>query len=375
MMTILFAPDKFKGSLNALQVCQAMEEGLRQGGIDFHALSIPLADGGEGTGEILTHYSNGQRVTCSVLDPLFRPVKATYGISGDGTTAFLEMASASGFLLLQPEERNALYTTTYGTGHLIRHAVDQGVKNIVLGIGGSATNDGGMGMAEALGVVFYDARGERLLPVGKNLIHIDRIDTTNLEPAVKEVLFTALCDVSNPLYGPEGASYVFGPQKGADAEALKTLDDGLRNFAAVVQRQFGVDINFAGAGAGGGIGAGAKVFFDIRFQSGADFVMDFVKLDEKVAQSNMVFTGEGRVDHQTLYGKVVKRVADLAVKYEKPLFVVAGTADLTPEELHRLGAVKVVALVNAKTDKNEAMARAFSLIGQRIKEDIIPLFL
>jgi len=375
MMTILFAPDKFKGSLNAAQVCQAMEEGMREGGFNFHALHLPLADGGEGTCDMLTHFSHGQKISVPVSGPRLQPMPATYGISGDGTTAFIEMAAASGLQWLKPGERNPLETSTHGTGQLLHHAIGEGVSEVILGIGGSATNDGGMGLLDALGVVFLNAQGERLLPVGKNLVHVDHIDASHLDPALKKIAFTALCDVNNPLYGPEGAAQIFGPQKGADPAAVACLDDGLRNLAAVVERQFGVDINFPGAGAGGGIGAGAKAFLNISFQPGMDFLKSFVKLEEKVAQSHIIFTGEGKVDHQTLYGKVVKGVSELAVKHSKPLFIVAGTSDLTSAELLALGAVKVVDLVNANTSEKEAMQHAFSLIRQRVKEEIIPLFL
>jgi len=375
MMTILFAPDKFKGSLNAAQVAQAMEEGMREGGFDFNAFHLPMADGGEGTCDMLTRFTHGQKISLMAPNPLGQIVPATYGISGDGDTAFIEMAAASGLQILKPHERNPLETSTAGTGRLIHHAVEEGVKQIVLGIGGSATNDAGMGVLDALGVLFFNNHGERLQPIGKNLVHLDHIDASHVEPAAQRTSIIALCDVNNPLHGPEGAAHVFGPQKGADVAAVKLLDDGLRNFAAVVQRQFGVDINFPGAGAGGGIGAGLKAFLNVTFQSGMDFLKAFVKLEDKVAESHIVFTGEGRVDHQTLYGKVVKGVAELAVKHGKPLFIVAGTSDLTPQDLLALGAVKVVNLVNAATPEKEAMQHAFSLIRQRVKEEIIPLFL
>ena len=206
------------------------------------------------------------------MDPFFREIEGEYGISGDHKTAFVEMATASGLQLLKREERNALNGTTYGTGQLIAAALDQGVTSVIMGVGGSGTNDAGIGMGEALGAKFYDASGRHLKPIGKNLKSIHSMDIQNLHPRLKEVSFTAICDVSNPFYGPQGAAYVFGPQKGADAETVKFLDDGLRNFAGIVQKQIGIDINFPSAGAGGGLGGGAKVFFNIAFQSGIEFI-------------------------------------------------------------------------------------------------------
>lgn len=374
-MTILVAPDKFKGSLDAIKVCQAIEEGLRESGKELRVRSIPMADGGEGTCDMLTEFSKGKKIKMQVLDPFFRSIAGEYGISGDGKTAFVEMATASGLQLLKKEERNALLGTTYGTGQLIASALDRGVTSIIMGVGGSGTNDAGIGMGAALGAIFYDAFGNPLKPIGQNLKAIQSIDIGNLHPRIKEVTFTAICDVSNPFFGVNGAAYVFGPQKGASPEVVQFLDDGLRNFATVVNSQFGLDINFPGAGAGGGLGGGAKVFFNIQFQSGIQFIMDFIGLEELVMQSDLIITGEGKMDEQTLSGKVIHGVAELSRKYGRPLVVLVGKNELSDEKTSFLGVRKVVALMDGKTPESEAFRQTYSLIKKRVKDEIIPFFL
>lgn len=374
-MKVLIAPDKFKGTLDAINVCQAIEEALHESGMKYDVHTIPMADGGEGTCDMLTEFSKGRKIKLRVLDPFFREIEAAYGISGDGAVAFVEMATASGLQLLKPEERNALLGTTYGTGQLIADALDQGVKSLIMGVGGSGTNDAGIGMAEALGARFVDSTGKKLKPIGKNLGDIHSIDISKLHPRLKEVSFIAICDVSNPFYGLHGAAHVFGPQKGADAETVKFLDEGLRNFALIVQNQFGLDINFPGAGAGGGLGGGAKVFFNVTFQSGIQFITEFIGLENLVRQSDVIITGEGKMDEQTLSGKVVKGLADLASKYNKPLFVVVGKNELNREKISSLGIRKVATLVNGKTTDAEAFLSTYSLIKKRMAEEIIPFLL
>jgi glycerate kinase len=374
-MKILIAPDKFKGSLEAIQVCQAIEEALNEAGRNLRLKSIPMADGGEGTSDMLTEFTRGKKIKVIVRDPFFRDIEAGYGISGDGKTAFVEMAAASGLQLLRPEERNALLGTTYGTGQLIASALDHGVKTIILGVGGSGTNDGGIGMGEALGAKFYNGSGNQLKPIGNNLIEIQSIDIQKLHPRLGEVSFTAICDVSNPLIGTNGAAYVFGPQKGATPEDVKFLDSGLRNLAQVVRDQLGLDINFPGAGAGGGLGGGAKIFFDVKFQSGIEFVMNFIGLDKLVSKSDLVITGEGKMDEQTLSGKVVKGVADMCHRYRKQLVVVVGKNELADDKLSLLGVNKVVALLDGKTSEREAFNNTYQLVKKRIREEVIPFFL
>ncbi len=374
-MKILIAPDKFKGSLDALKVCEAVQEALLESGKQIETTLIPMADGGEGTCDMLTAFSGGKKIKEAVVDPYFRPIECEYGISGDGRTAFVEMATASGLQLLKPEERNALIGTTYGTGQLIASALDHGVSSIIMGVGGSGTNDAGIGMGAALGAKFLDASGAPLKPVGKNLKAIHKIDIQNLHPRIRGVSVTAICDVSNPFYGIQGAAHVFGPQKGATPDDVKFLDDGLRNFAEVVRNQFGLDINFPGAGAGGGLGGGAKVFFNIQFQSGIEFIMKFIGLEQKVRESDLVITGEGKMDEQTLSGKVVKGIADLSRQYRKPLIVIVGKNELTIEKTTLLGVTKVITLIDHTTSEAEAFQATYSVIKKRVKEEVIPFFL
>ena len=374
-MKILIAPDKFKGSLSAQKVSEAIKEGFLHSGKELDYKIIPMADGGEGTAAMLAEYTGGKMIQVEVKDPFFRSIQASYGISGDGKTAFVEMASASGLQLLSPGERNARRGATFGTGQLIRSALDHGVSQVVLGVGGSGTNDGGIGMGEALGARFFDLAGNQLKPVGESLIHIKSVNLENLDPRLKSVTFTAICDVDNPLTGLQGAAHVFGPQKGATSDDVEFLDKGLKNFARVVNSQLGIDINFPGAGAGGGLGGGARIFFDVRFQPGMRFISDFIHLDEAVKAADLIITGEGKIDEQTLSGKVVKGIADVCKAFNKPLVVVVGKNELSPEKLGLLGIKKVVALMDGKTSEAEAFENTYKLVEKRVKEEVAPFFL
>lgn len=373
-MTILLAPDKFKGSLSAIQVCDALREELSANG-EFKIIGLPMADGGEGSCELLTLYSEGNFVDVRVRDPLFREIDSGYGISKDRRTAFLEMAKASGLQLLKKHERNPMLTTTLGTGDLIRHALDGGVEHIIMGIGGSGTNDGGIGMAESLGVIYYSTSGERLSPIGKNLKHIRQLDLSGIHPRLQQVRFTIFCDVDNPLHGPRGAAHVFAPQKGADQAMVNELDEGLRHYEVLLEKTVNKSLNFPGAGAGGGLPASVKAFANVTIRGGMDFINEFIHLEEKVKTADIIITGEGKIDEQTLSGKVVKGIADLAAKYHKRLFVIAGKNDLTPKDLRKLRAEKVTTLMNGTLSEDVAVANAFQLLRQRMKEEIIPLFL
>ncbi len=374
-MNILLAPDKFKGSLSARQVCDALREGLSIRGDNLRVIAIPMADGGEGTCELLTEYSGGTPVKVRVRDPLFREITSGYGISKDGRTAFLEMATASGLQLLAKTERNPLLTTTAGTGDLIRHALENGVQHIIMGIGGSGTNDGGMGMADSLGVKFYSVSGQRLSPVGKSMADIHRVDLADIHPRLQQVAFTIFCDVDNPLYGPRGAAYVFAPQKGADIDMVKELDHGLSHYKKVMEESVIRQLDFPGAGAGGGLPASLMALANITIRRGMDFIIEYTGLEAQVENADVVITGEGKVDEQTLSGKVVKGLADLARKYKKPLFIVAGRNELDAEQLLHLGGATVITLMNGEIPEEVAVADAFQLIRQRVKEEIIPLFL
>jgi glycerate kinase len=374
-MTILIAPDKFKGSLSAHEVCDIISDEFRAAGDSLNIVALPLADGGEGTCELLTTFSGGTMIKVPVRDPLARTINSEFGISSDGRIAFLEMATASGLQLLKKEERNPLLTTTLGTGDLIRHALDRGVEQIIMGVGGSATNDGGMGMAESLGVVFYDVSGNKLAGNGENLSRIHSLDSSGVHPRLADVNFTIFCDVDNPLHGPNGAAYIFSPQKGADKAMVIELDRGLKHYQEILEKTSSIRVNFPGAGAGGGLPASLKAFAFINIRRGMDFIAEFTNLEEQIKSADFIITGEGKVDNQTLSGKVVKGVADLARKHRKRLAIVAGKNELEPRRLSELGAMAVVTLVTEGIDEQEAIKRASQLLKTRVKEQIIPLFL
>ena len=364
-MTILIAPDKFKGSLTAQQVCKAIEAGLLSINPSLKIVSIPLADGGEGTSDLLTDFSRGSTVCVTVADPLFRKIESAYGISKDGRTAFIEMAKASGLQLLNSKERNPLNTTTFGTGQLIKHAMERGVNHIILGIGGSATNDAGIGMAEALGYSFFSATKDKLKPVGKNLVHLATIDTDHIHPLLLPTKFTVLCDVQNQLSGKGGAAFVFGPQKGASGEDVKILDRGLRKFKKIAEATFNKDVDFPGAGAAGGLGAGAKVFLDATLSRGFEFIANFTQLEALIRKSDLVLTGEGKIDHQTLSGKVVKGVAGLAAQHQKPCIAFTGKCDLPVKKIQELNLLEIISISNKETIEQDSITHAFSLLKER----------
>lgn len=365
-MKVVVCPDKFKGSLDAPSVCEAVARALSQLSVDAVVERVPLADGGEGTCDLLTSWFEGSKIALTVHDPLFRPTTAIYGISAAGDQAFIEMAAASGLMLLTKQERNPLFTTSLGTGEMIRDALTRKVKNIVLGIGGSATNDAGIGMATALGYKFCDAAGDPLKPVGENLIHIRYIDTSEVISLPSDVKVVALCDVTNPLCGPEGAAAVYGPQKGADARAVALLDAGLRNFRRVVHKFLKTTVDFPGAGAAGGLGAGARVFLKAAMRSGVEYMIQTTGLAHKIASADLVITGEGKLDRQTLSGKVVSHVARLAREACKPVVVICGKNDLTEAEIAAMGIRKVVALADENTSPEFAMEHAAALVTEKL---------
>lgn len=362
-MYILVAPDKFRGSLEASEVCQSISEGIRLAYPDAEIVNIPLADGGEGTTRILTERSDGKFVTAVVHDPLGRYIEAEYGISGDGTTAFIEMAAASGLNLLKPFEQNPLLTSTIGTGELILHAIEAGVKEIILGIGGSATTDAGIGMAYALGYEFFDENKEAIAPTGENLSRIKLISSEKISQKLKSIRFTVACDVTNPLYGELGAAYIYGPQKGASKTMVSQLDQGLRNIASVAAETFGYDISEKpGTGAAGGLGAGALWFLDAALREGVGIVMERCNIENHIKNADLVITGEGKVDEQTLSGKVVKGLADLCQKYQVPLAVVCGTLMITSKETKAAGITYAVSALNRPMTLAQAEDEAYSLV-------------
>ena len=367
MVNILICPDKFKGSLTAFEVCDAIENGLRKSSpknLDIE--KIPLADGGDGTFEILLKHFNARIIQTDVHDPLFRKISAEYAISSDGSTAFIEMAKASGLQLIEKEKRNPLYTTSLGTGELIKDAILRGAHRIILGIGGSATNDAGIGMASALGFEFFDLNKNPLKPIGENLIHLYDIQATSFKEKLNNIEVVVLSDVDNPLYGPTGAAYVYGPQKGATNLEVQRLNEGLIKFANVVKRVFGKQADFPGAGAAGGVGAGAKVFLNAAHTSGISYMVNLTQLMEKIRQADIIITGEGKVDSQSFYGKVVGEVSKLANASKKRLIICCGRSELSQAELQQHNIRELIALADGGVSEEYAMKNAFDLCVKKI---------
>lgn len=341
-MKIVIAPDSYKESLSALEVANAIEQGFREIWPDADYVKLPVADGGEGTVEAMVAATAGRIVDVDVTGPLGETVTAFFGLSGDERTAFIEMAAASGLEQVPAALRDPLKTTSWGTGELIRHALDAGVDHIIIGLGGSATNDGGAGMVQALGAKLLDARQNEIGKGGAALDALARIDISQLDPRLAVCCIEVACDVTNPLTGKEGASAVFGPQKGATAETIDRLDTALVHYAQVIARDLEVDVlELAGGGAAGGMGAALYAFCGAQLRRGIEIVTDALQLDACVADADLVVTGEGRMDSQTIHGKVPVGVAKVAKRYHKPVIGIAGslTADVGIVHEHGLDAV------------------------------------
>lgn len=320
----VLAPDSFKESMTAKEVCEAMEIGIKRAIPDAECIHVPMADGGEGTVQSLIDATGGTLVKKEVTGPLGTKVVAGYGILGDGKTAVIEMAAASGIHFVTKETKNPLITTTYGTGELIKDCIEQGITDIILGIGGSATNDGGTGMAAALGYKFLDEDGKELKLGGGFLDRLATIDTSNVIPRLRDVHILVASDVTNPLCGEHGASRVFGPQKGATPEMVEILDNNLRHYAQVVKDQLGIDVlNVPGAGAAGGLGAGLLAFTNATMKKGIEIVIEYTNLKEKLRHADYCFTGEGGIDFQTKFGKTPYGVAKVAKSVNPNMKVIA----------------------------------------------------
>lgn len=325
-MKIVIAPDSFKESLTALEVAEAIEAGFKQIYPDADYVKVPMADGGEGSVQSLIDATHGSLQKISVTAPLANQVEAFFGLSGDKKTAFIEMAAASGLHLVPFEQRNPLKTTSFGTGELIKAALELGVEKILLGIGGSATNDGGVGMLQALGVSFKDSQGKEIGLGGEQLHRITTISTENLDARLKNVAFEVACDVNNPLCGELGASAIFGPQKGATPEMVKTLDQALAHFAKVVKNTLGIEIaEKDGAGAAGGMGGGLLLLPNAQLKAGVQIIIEATALAEKVREADLVITGEGRMDAQSIAGKTPIGVAKTAKQFGKPVIAIVGS--------------------------------------------------
>lgn len=357
MKKITVAVDSFKGSLSSREVADAFEAGFKSQFPQCEVIKVSIADGGEGTVDALVETLNGELVKVLVADPLGRTISAQYGIIDNGRTAVMEMSAASGLPLIAPTERNPLRTSTYGTGEMIVDAIERGCRKFLVGIGGSATNDGGTGMLRALGFRFLDAEGNELIGGGEILERIDQIDDSAARVELADCEFIVACDVTNPLYGPEGAAYVFAPQKGADAAMVERLDQGLRNYARAIERFNGVQVDaIAGAGAAGGLGGGFKALLGARLERGIDMVLSAMQFSKIIAGSDLVITGEGRIDRQTTMGKAPSGVLREATAQGIPTIAIGGAVQPCAE-LNESGFAAVLPIVAGPVALEVAMQR------------------
>ena len=355
-MKIVAAIDSFKGSMTSLEVSEAFEKGVKKVYKDAEFLKIPLADGGEGTVKALIDNLDGEMVNIRVKDPLMRDVDSFYGISGDGKTAVIEMAAASGLPLLDSDERDPMKASTFGTGELIKDALEKGCREFIIGIGGSATNDAGIGMLSALGYIFLDENGDELNPNGENLLKIKSFRDDKVMKEVSEAKFLIACDVDNPFYGSNGAAYVYGKQKGATEEMIKILDKGMENFSNVIRDIKKSDIsNISGAGAAGGLGGAFMAFFNSELKPGIDIITEKIELEKSIKGSDYVITGEGRIDFQTAMGKTPSGVAKLAKKYGIPVIAIGGSVDDEIGNIYECGITAAFSIIDSPMTLNEAM--------------------
>ena len=362
-MKVVIAPDSYKGCLSALEVAKAMERGVLSVFPSAEVRKIPIADGGEGTVAALVTATNGQLRQTEVTDPLGNKIIAHWGVLGDGRTAVIEMAAASGLPLVPKEKRDPRVTTTYGTGELIKAALAEGLAKIIIGIGGSATNDGGTGMARALGVRFLDAAEREVAAGGGSLAEICQIDTNGLDPRLKSTEIVVACDVDNPLCGTRGASAVFGPQKGATPEMVQQLDAGLAKYASCARQATGRDVaEKAGAGAAGGLGAGLMFFTPAQLKPGVEIVLDAVGFSDIVRDADFVITGEGRTDFQTAFGKAPVGVAKVAKTHGAPVFCISGGLGEGADDVLAQGIDAVMSICDRPLSLEECMAAGAQLI-------------
>lgn len=360
MKKIVIASDSFKGSVSSMEVAECAELAIHKVFPDCEVMKIPVGDGGEGTVETLITAMDGKAVSCTVHDPLMRPIEAVYGILGDNRTAVIEMATASGLTLVPLPERNPLLTTTYGTGELIKDALDQGCRNFLIGIGGSATNDAGTGMLQALGFRFLDHEGEELGLGGQILDKVCSVDRSLVLPELREATFTVACDVNNPFYGEKGAAYVFARQKGADDAMIRSLDAGLRNLAGVIKRIEAIEIDdIPGAGAAGGLGGGCVAFLRAALKPGIQMVLDALRFDERIQGADLIITGEGKLDKQTCMGKTPYGVLQAGRRQSIPVIVMGGSVEEV-EALNQSGFLAVFPLLPYPVSLEQAMDKDFT---------------
>jgi glycerate kinase len=358
-MRVVIASDSFKGSLSSAQVAAQVERGFKEVFPDWTYVKVPVADGGEGTVEAMVGATGGRIIDCVVAGPLGKQVKAFFGLTGNGRTAVIEMAAASGMAHLRPHEFDPMRTTTFGVGELIRAALDHGARHLIVGIGGSATNDGGAGMLQALGVRLLDNAGRDIGWGGEALASLITIDCEGIDARLAECEIEVACDVENPLVGPNGASSIFGPQKGATPLMVDTLEANLRHYADCVKRARNIDVtDIRGGGAAGGLGAAMAAFLDADLRSGAEIVAKAVGLEELIEQADLVITGEGRIDEQTLRGKIPFGVAGIAARFDTPVVAFCGSLGAGFELFLNSGADAIFSIVSGTCSIEQALERA-----------------
>ncbi len=372
-MKIVIAPDSFKESMSAASTADAIEKGIRNVDRNIDVIKMPLADGGEGTVEALVNSMNGKLITHTVTGPLGDKVKAFYGVIGK-KTAVIEIAAAAGLDLIPVEKRDPMKTTTYGVGELILHALDQGIRHFLIGLGGSATNDGGIGMVQALGVRIIDKNGDSVCFGGEGLANVDQISVTKMDKRVKECTFEIACDVKNPLTGPEGASFIFGSQKGAAPNMVESLDQAMKKYEQLLERDLQVDVSsIEGAGAAGGLGAAFIAFLGAKLQRGIDLITEITNIEMHIKEADLVITGEGKIDDQTIYGKTPVGVAKIAKKHGVPVIAITGANQVTTSEIYEAGIDAIFSIVNAPMTLEESIKESAGLT-EKASENIIRLF-
>lgn len=365
----IVAPDKFKGSLSAIEAAKLIAGGIKKVLPDAEVQQFPLSDGGEGLVDALIAGSGGTKLKVRVTGPLNTKVEAEWGIIDGGKTAVIEMASASGLLLVPEKLRDPSKSTSFGTGELIRTALDYGCQKIIIGIGGSATNDGGAGMARALGIKFFDRQNNLLEGGGGELKELDKIDLGSLDQRLKKTEIVVACDVNNPLTGPKGASHVYGRQKGASPKIAEMLDQALKNYAAIIKRELNIEIEMmAGAGAAGGLGAGLVAFLDAELKSGIELVLDALNIDQYLVRCDLVITGEGKLDNQSIHGKTPLGIARRAKRYNIPVIALAGKLEPDLEPFHRKGLTACFAIADGPLTLEESMVKAPQLLENKTAE-------
>jgi glycerate kinase len=366
-MKFLLAPDKFKGSIDSISLCDIMRKEILAIHSDAEVMSFPLSDGGDGFEKLIQHYFNTESVVAPTVDPLGRPIMAQYQYAAASGTAFIEMAAASGMALLKKSELNPMRTSTYGTGLLIRDAMNRGAQHILLGIGGSATNDGGLGMADALGYMFLDKNGDPLDPCGESMLLVHEIVMPETD-VLEDVQFTVACDVKNPFCGPEGAAHIYAAQKGASKEQINELDEGLKHLDAMFMQYFDRSvIDLPGAGAAGGLGGGCDVFLGARLVPGVDYLAESIELEKHIKEADVIITGEGTFDIQSIQGKVVGYVSGLAGRSGKRIRIICGASNVDRRDQAAMGIEQLVTLVDLAPSKEAAIDKPDQFIPEAVR--------